>query len=159
MNDDAVDFALVVWHEEGRWEMTALPPRLGASFDSLVQATKGQLGDRGAMGMVCIDEDFFVLVRSRGDHVSALLSDVSAASEWPIAAAVLAHEDVPEEDVDDDDVVAVGDLDLLTDLGVSAEEIERICADIDQYPDEMLAQIAKRLGFGAAFDEMLEQLP
>ena len=159
MNDDAVDFALVVWHEDGRWEMTALAPRLGANFDSLVQATRGQPGDRGAMGMVCIDEDFFVLVRTRGDQVSAMVSDASAAAEWPIAAAVLAHEDVPEDDVEDDDVVAVGDLGLLADLGVSAADVEHICADIDQYPDEMLAQIAARVGFGAQFDEMLEQLP
>jgi len=42
-----------------------------------------------------------------------------------------------------------GDVRLLEEFGVSAEEIELLCANEDLYPDEQLAAIAERLGIAA----------
>ena len=45
-----------------------------------------------------------------------------------------------------------GDLDIFADLGVAAMEVSAVCGDLELYPDEMLAQIASRIGFGPQFD-------
>ena len=41
--------------------------------------------DVGTIGMVSVDEDFFVIARVSGAHVRLLLSDVGAATESPLA--------------------------------------------------------------------------
>ena len=45
------------------------------------------------------------------------------------------------------------DLDLLGDLGMSAMDMGVLLDDVDLYPDEMLSDVARRLGFGQKFDE------
>ena len=82
-----------------------------------------------------------------------LLSDVTAADEWELASSVV---DVPRparRREDEDDQVPAGDLDLLGDLGMPAMDIGVLLDDVDLYPDEMLADVARRLGFGALFDD------
>lgn len=49
-----------------------------------------------------------------------------------------------------------GDIDLLTDLGMNAMELEIICFDTELYPDEQIEAIAARLGFGNEFTELYE---
>ena len=49
-----------------------------------------------------------------------------------------------------------GDLDIFADIGVAAMEVSAVCGDLDLYPDEMLAQIAARIGFGPQFDRAVE---
>jgi putative tRNA adenosine deaminase-associated protein len=64
-----------------------------------------------------------------------------------------------DEDAEPEDLETVqpaGDLDIFADLGVAAMEISAICSDLDQYPDEMLAQISSRIGFGPQFDRAVE---
>ncbi len=46
-----------------------------------------------------------------------------------------------------------GDLDLLGDLGMHAMDMAVMLDDVDLYPDEMLSDVARRLGFGPQFDE------
>ena len=54
---------------------------------------------------------------------------------------------------DEDDQVPAGDLDLLGDLGMHAMDMGVLLDDFDLYPDEMLSDVARRLGFGSLFDE------
>jgi putative tRNA adenosine deaminase-associated protein len=49
--------------------------------------------------------------------------------------------------------VPAGDLDLLGDLGMHAMDMGVLLDDFDLYPDEMLSDVARRLGFGPLFDE------
>ena len=46
-----------------------------------------------------------------------------------------------------------GDLDILGDLGMDAMDMGVLLDDFDLYPDEMLSDVARRLGFGPLFDE------
>ena len=46
-----------------------------------------------------------------------------------------------------------GDLDLLGDLGMHAMDMGLLLDDVDLYPDEMLSDVARRLGFGEQFDD------
>ena len=47
----------------------------------------------------------------------------------------------------------LGDLELLGDLGMHAMDLAVLLDDVELYPDEMLSDIARRLGFGPLFDE------
>ncbi len=154
MSEDDVDFALAAYREEGVWQVQTLPRRVAVDFDHLVAALRPLPGDSGALGLVAVDEDFFVLVRVRGPHVHALLSDVTAATEWPLASGVLDLLDLPDPD-DEDDPQPAGDLGVVADLGISAIDIALLIDD-DLYPDEVLADVARRIGFGEQFDAAVD---
>ncbi len=154
MSENDVDFAVAAYREEGVWQVQALPRRVATDFDALVQALRPWPADSGVLGLVAVDEDFFVLVRVRGAQVDAVLSDVTAATEWPLASGVLDLLDLPDPE-DDDDAQPAGDLGIVADLGMSAIDLAFLIDD-DLYPDEVLAEVAKRIGFGQEFDAMIE---
>lgn len=146
-----VDFAVVAYREEGSWQVVALPPRLAGGLGVLLHALRQWPGDSGCLGMVCVDEDFFVLVRAHGAQVRLLLSDVTAATEWPLARDVISRLELPVP-TDDDDAQPAGDMALLTDLGIGAMDLGALIDDDDLYPDEVLADLARAMGFGAQFE-------
>lgn len=158
--DDAVDFALIAWREEGIWHLESLAPRASESIESMVNALRHQPGDGGSIAMVSVAEEFFVIVRVRGEDVRLLLSDELAALDWPLAAEALERLgiDLPDEDDDDDEGVPAGDLAIVADLGVSADEIDLLCGDLEIYPDEALASIASRIGLGDLYDAATSSL-
>ena len=107
--------------------------------------------------MVSVDDDFFILIRVVGGRARWLISDVTAATEWPLAKAVVDELDIPMTD-DDDEQVPAGDLGIVADLGMSAMDLGALCDDDELYPDDMLGEIADRLGFGRQFRETVEAL-
>ena len=152
----AIDFAFAAHREDGSWQVTAFPPRAATELTVLLHAL-GQLpSDSGTLGMVSVDEDFFVLIRVTGAQTRLLLSDVGAATESPLALAVVDYLKLPHPDDDDDQIQPAGDLSLLADLGLSAMELGALCDDADLYPDEVLSDVARRLGFGREFEEALD---
>lgn len=149
---DGVDFALAAYREEGVWQVQPLAHDVLGDVVTLSHALRRFPGDGGAVGLVAIDEDFFVIVRVAGSTTRVLLSDITAADEWELASSVVGflHLPMPE---DDDDQVPAGDLDLLGDMGMHAMDMAVLLDDFDLFPDEMLSEVARRLGFGALFDE------
>ena len=149
---EAVDFALAAYREEGVWQVQELAHDVLVDLDTLAHALRRFPGDGGAVGMLAVDEDFFIVVRVAGASTRVLLSDITAADEWELARSVvdfLALPDVEEED----DQVPAGDLDLLGDLGMHAMDLAVLIDDFELYPDEMLSEVARRLGFGQLFDD------
>ena len=102
--------------------------------------------------MLSVDEDFFILLRVIGGRARLLISDVTAATEWPLARQVVDELDIPLAD-DDDEQVPAGDLAIIADLGMSAMDLGALCDDVDLYPEEMLEEIAEALGFGNQFHD------
>ncbi len=153
---DGVDFAVAASREEGSWTLSVLPPRAAADVNDLVRVLAQLPSEVGTIGMVSVEEEFFVLARVSGRQVRLLLSDIGAATDSPLARGVVDRLGLPPPDDDDDKIQPAGDLSILADLGVAASELGAICDDVDLYPDELLADIATRLGFGRAFDEMLD---
>ena len=149
---DGIDFALAAYREEGVWQLQELAHDVLADVDTLSHALRRFPGDGGALGLVAIDEDFFLVVRVAGASTRVLLSDITAADEWELAASAVDHLGLPPPE-DDDAQVPAGDLDLLGDLGMPAMDMGVLLDDFDLYPDEMLSEVARRLGFGALFDE------
>lgn len=156
MPDGGTDFAVVVYREEDHWEASALPPRVGDDLDELVAAIRQQSSGGGAIGLVSVEDDFFIAVRVDGDAVRLLLSDVTAAGESPIAGEVLEALDLPMPSADEERVQPAGDLTIFSDLGMNAMELGALCDDLDLYPDEMLEGIASRLGFAEPFRRALD---
>ncbi|MDX6317668.1 MAG: hypothetical protein QOD35_1068 [Nocardioidaceae bacterium] len=152
----AIDFAVAAHREEGEWGVSALAPDAATALDVLVRTLASLPSEVGTIGMVSVDEDFFLLARVSGTHVRLLLSDVNAATESPLARAVVEHLALPPPDDDDDQMQPAGDLSILADLGLSAMELGAMCDDGELYPDELLGDIAARLGFGVAFEELVD---
>jgi putative tRNA adenosine deaminase-associated protein len=154
--DSGVDFAVVAYREEGEWQVAPLPPRAGTDLDVLLHALRQWPGDAGSLGMVSVDEDFFVLARVQGESVRLLLSDITAATEWPLARDVVNRLELPLPDEDEDALQPAGDMQILADLGFSAMDLAVLCDEDELYPDEMLADIAGRAGFAAQYGNALE---
>jgi putative tRNA adenosine deaminase-associated protein len=149
---DGVDFALAVYREEGTWTAQELAHDVLADLETLSHALRRFPGDGGALGVVGIDEDFFLLVRVAGATTRILLSDVTAADEWELAGSAVAHLGLPHPD-DEDDQEPAGDLAILADMGMSAMDMGILLDDFDLYPDEMVSEIARKVGFGKIFDD------
>ena len=151
---DAVDFALAAYREEGVWQVQELAHDVLVDIDSLSHALRRFPGDGGAIGMVAIDEDFFVVLRVAGARTRVLLSDIPAAGEWELADSAVQFLGLPDPE-DEDDQVPAGDLDLLGDLGMSAMDLGVLLDDTDLYPEEILSEVARALGFGDLFDDLV----
>jgi putative tRNA adenosine deaminase-associated protein len=157
--DTLVDFALVAFREDGQWQVGELPSRAAEDLEALLAAVRQQPSEGVTLALCSYGDDFFLALRPHGDDVRILLSDVTAVGEWPIARQALEALDDGEEEAEPDDLETVqpaGDLDIFADLGVGAMEIAAVCGDLELYPDEMLAQIAARIGFGPQFDQAVD---
>lgn len=149
---EGVDFAVAAYREEGEWQVVELVHDVLTDVERLSAALRRFPGDGGAIGLVAIDEDFFLIVRVAGPAVRLLLSDITAADEWELARSAVEQLGLPEPE-DEDEQVPAGDLDILGDLGMAAMDMAVLLDDFDLYPDEMLSDVARRVGFGPLFDE------
>jgi putative tRNA adenosine deaminase-associated protein len=142
-------WAVAVTREEGRWRAVAMDRGSLADLDSAISALRGLRSTGAVLGLLDVDEEFFVLVRPVPGGVSLLLSDAAAALDYDVAADVLdlLRLEVPDEDEADDDPWPEGDLAMLADLGVPEDELAVLVDEIDLYPDEQLTAIARRCGF------------
>jgi putative tRNA adenosine deaminase-associated protein len=151
--EDDVDFAVAAYRDDGMWRVVELNPQLGENVDDLSEALARFPSDVGVLGLVSMNDDFFVIMRRSGTQVRAMLSDVTAIDEWPLADGVAELLDLP--DSPGDDAQAVGDLEILSDLGMTAFDLGMLCDDDDLYPDDILLDVAERLGFGNQLEAIL----
>lgn len=154
MAEDDVDFAVAAYREEGEWQVVELKPSLGEDVEELSDALARFPSEVGVLGLVSTNDDFFVILRRSGTEVRAMLSDITAVTEWPLAGGVADLLDLPNPD-DDDEPQAGGDLELLSDLGMPAMDLGVLCDDDDLYPEDILRDVADRLGFGDAFEAVI----
>jgi len=151
------DFAVVVYREDETWDAEVLPASFAENLDSLIRALKQQPSLGGTIGLAAVGDDFFVALRVIGSQVSVFLSDLTASVDWPLARQVLEYLDIPvPEDEDLDQVLPVGDLSIFADLGIDEMDLGALAGDLDLFPDEVLASIARRLGFGPAMERALD---
>lgn len=151
---DSIDFAVAAFHEDGAWEVQEVTYEHLESIETFAQALRRLPGDAGALGMLAVDEEFFVLVRVSGSQTRVLLSDVTASLDWEIAQSAVDFLRMPDPE-EEDDAEPAGDLGIVADLGLPAMEMGALLDDDDAYPDELLSDIARQLGFGAQFDDVV----
>lgn len=151
---EGIDFAVVAYREEGVWQVEQIAPEKVTDIDGLAGELRRWPGDGGSLGMVSVDEDFFLLVKVAGARTQVLLSDVTAATDWPIARSAVEFLEIPLPD-DEDEQVPAGDAAILADLGLGPMDMGALLDDYDLYPDEVLGDIAEKVGFGPQFNEVL----
>jgi len=147
------DFGVIAWHEDGRWELSELADC--RDLTRIIDQLKSQRTNGGAVALIAIDEEFFIAARSLGTHLQMMISDVTYAADYDIAADLLDVLDLPFPE-EDDEPQPGGDIDLFKDLGMNEMEIEAISHDVDLFPDEQIDAIATRLGFGEELAEYLD---
>ena len=149
----SVDFGCIAWHEDGRWSANSLSST--RDIGSIIDSLKAQQTNGGAIALIAIEDEFVIIARALGDQMQMMISDVTYALDYEVAAEFIEVLDLefPEEE---DESQPGGDLDLLNDLGVSEMELLSILDDTELYPDEQLEAIANRLGFGEQFNQVIE---
>jgi putative tRNA adenosine deaminase-associated protein len=151
------DVAVIVYREDDTWEAGLLPVALTEDLAGLITALRQQPGIGGAIGLAAVGDDFFVAVRVVAGQASVFLSDLTAAVDWPLARQVLAYLDLEVPDDEDlDQVLPAGDLSIFADLGIDEMDLGMLAGDLDLFPDEALAIIARKIGFGQAFERALD---
>ena len=157
-DSESSDVAVVVSREDATWDVDLLPPALTEDLAGLIHVLRQQPSIGGTIGLAAVGDDFFVAIRVVGGEASVFLSDLTAAVDWPLARQVLAHLDlVIPDDEDLDQVLPAGDLSIFADLGIDEMDLGMLAGNLDLFPDEALAIIARKLGFGHALDRALDE--
>ncbi len=153
--DTLVDFAVVVFREEGQWQVGSLPHKAATELPALLHAVRQQPSEGPTFAICSYGDDFFLVIRPDGDDVRLMISDATAAGDWPVAREALDLLDEPQPE-DDEAAAPAGDLDIFADLGIDSMELVAVCSDLEAYPDEMLGQVAARIGFGPQFESVVD---
>ena len=149
----SVDFGCIAWHEDDRWDATGLTTTRDIGL--IIDALKSQQTNGGALALIAIEDEFVIIARALGDQMQMMISDVTYALDYEVAAELVEILDL-EFPQDEDESQPGGDIDLLSDLGLGEMELLAILDDSELYPDEQLEAIANRLGFGEQFNQVIE---
>lgn len=151
------DVAVIVYREDDTWDVDMLPTALTGDLTALIHALSRQPSMGGTIGLAAVGDDFFVAIRVFAGDVSVFLSDLTAAVDWPLARQVLDYLELEVPDDEDlDQVLPAGDLSIFADLGIDEMDLGMIAGDLDLFPDEALAIIARKAGFGLALERALD---
>jgi putative tRNA adenosine deaminase-associated protein len=150
-------FAVAAFRDGALWRVEPLPPAVLDDLGVLLSALRSQPPEGGPFVIALVEDEFFVIARQDGRRISLLLSDLTAAVEFPLAEQAMARlgEDPPADD-ELDEVWPVGDLELFSDLDLAEDEMEDILDDLDLLPDEMLETIVERIGLAEPYHRALD---
>jgi len=140
-------FAVAAFRDGVQWRVEPLPPAVLDDLGVLLSALRSQPPEGGPFVIAFVEDEFFVIARQEGRRIALLLSDLTAAVEFPLAEQAMTRlgED-PPADEELDEVWPVGDLELFSDLDLPEDEMEDILDDLDLLPEEMLDTIVERIG-------------
>ena len=152
--EEDIDLVVGFYREDGEVIVSALSSEAANDLEVLIAQLQRLPGEAGAAGFVSLAQDVFCAIRVRGRKVQVMLSDAAAANDWPIARDVADYLDLPDTD-DDDDPLAVGDLGLFADMGLSDFDLQTIAED-DEDSDQLVFQIADRIRIGPALRKVVD---
>lgn len=161
-SDDAVTgVALGITQEGGDWQVTRLDDSALTSLDDAARQVRSLRAEGASFGLVDVDHEYFVILRPGPSGLRLMLSDVTAALDYDLAADVLDElnveaPDLTDEELEETDPWGEGDMAILEDLGLPEGVLEIIVSETDLYADEQLHSVAERMGFG---DELERHLP
>ncbi len=150
---DRTSFAVRVGRDGDRWTVRLLADDAGDELPVLERALGEPDGGAWPPPFVVVVDSrlYFVLLRhGPGGMVRALISDATML-EWVLAAEVVERYGIGVDTDgafdDDESGWPGGDMDVLSDDGLPAEELRTIVTADDLWADEMVQRIAARLGF------------
>lgn len=146
-----MSFAVAVTTIDGDWHVRAFRD----SFDdpeTAISAVRGLRSEAASFALLCVEDEYFVVLRPGPNRTRVLLSDATMAVDDDFAKqlAELAGVEVPdieEDELDDIDGWPDGDFAILEDLGLPEELLGVIADDTEQWPHEAIERIADELGF------------
>ena len=94
------DFGVIAWREDGVWRASRLANT--RDFGSIMDQLKVQQGDGGSIVLIAIDEEFFLVARGLGQTMQMMISDVTYAAEYEIAADLIDALDLPFPEDEDE---------------------------------------------------------
>ncbi|MCF4005671.1 tRNA adenosine deaminase-associated protein [Corynebacterium uropygiale] len=156
--EEGYTFSLVAAYQQGEWTLRLFHD----DFEELrtaEQAVRNLRSEGPALAFLCVDDDYWVILRPAPGGLKLLISDVTMAYDDDYAAEIIDElgvelPDLSPEELDECEPWADGDFDILADLGVSEEVLGVICDDVEAWPSEQLARVAQELGCGEEFSEL-----
>lgn len=159
MSQDFPDgYAVTVERTGGAWRVREFEDDF-SDLSTSITAVRNLRAEGPAFALLNVEEDYLVIVRPGPSRTRVLLSDATMAVDDDFAADILdeAGAEIPDIDPDELDNVdawADGDFDILTDLGLSEEQMS-ILLDDDADPADLAQAIADELGFGDELDDVV----
>lgn len=168
-------FAVVLTRDEDEWETNDIELDEVETLDDLADAMRdtADLDSDGPILLLLEQEDlWFAVVRVDGeDDPRVFVSDRSAIEHSAYAEMLLEAAESDEDALDADDLDSdeadeddederdsgvddgpVGDLEILSDLGTSAELLRELCESKGVLPSEALTTLAERAGAAGALE-------
>lgn len=144
-------FAVTVTRNGTDWTVNSLKSCF-SRIDDTIEAVQRLGSENPTFAMLCVDDEYFIIVRPTPSRVHLLLSDTTMAVDDNLASSVLdamgaQTPEMTEEELDRLDPWAEGDLSILADLGLSEQVMSVICDDSELWASEQLLRIAAELGF------------
>lgn len=151
------NFAVTVTRADSSWEVRAFKDAF-KNIDTSVKAVRSLRSESAAFALLCVEDEYFVIVRPTPSGVKLMLSDASMAAVDDFAAAILEELDIEIPDIDEDEFENTegwpeGDLDILADLGVSEQVLCVIADETEWWASEQLQRLAEELGFEQEFNK------
>jgi len=121
-----------------------------------VQEHLGLTGDELALLCVEVEDEWFAIVRYQGDlEPRTFLSDAHAGLSDDLGELFTELAGVAvDKDTSDLGVRPAGDFELLTDLGLSSEQLVELSMEEGALPADTLSVIAERLSFADELDRL-----
>lgn len=156
--------AIAIARENGRWSVHDLDPADTDDLDALADAMR-DLGDGPVVAFLEEDDEYLAVVRLGPGTFDpqVFLSDrrvlvSSELAERLFADALPSMAGLAEDDSEDDasavsQAAPVGDLDLLSDLGTSAEQLLELIGEEGMLPGDVISALSERAGAGEILDD------
>ena len=158
--DTPYGFAVAVVRENATWRCTPLSARALSSLAAAETELRELRSSGAVVGLLDVDDEFFLIVRPAPSGTRLLLSDATAALDYDIAAEALEKldADIAPEDLEESEPFEEGDLGLLADVGLPDAVLSVILDETDLYADEQLGRIAREMGFAEELSVVLDSL-
>jgi putative tRNA adenosine deaminase-associated protein len=152
-----LDYSAILWREEGIWNAIKVPARQAIVLDDLLDLCRQYPGEGGVYAVVGVSGEFFILLRSDPRKTEALISDGIALLDWDIAEDAADLIDLQWQEDDLEDYEAVGDLNILANFGLKAQDLSMICENPDLEPDQQISEVFKRIGAELAWKKIINK--
>lgn len=161
-------FAAALARTGDGWTATEVDLSEVEDLEGLAELLRDQTGEGDGPALLLLEEDdeYLAVVRVDGgsggglDEPRVFLSDVRAVQGSEVAAMLW---EAAEEHADDDEdegtrpvAEPVGDSGLLADLGTSAPELLRLCAEEGLLPADVMTELCERAGVADVLEGLRE---
>jgi putative tRNA adenosine deaminase-associated protein len=157
VREEDLDYSAILWREEGIWNAIKVPARQAIVLDDLLDLCRQYPGEGGVYAVVGVSGEFFILLRSDPRKTEALISDGIALLDWDIAEDAADLIDLQWQEDDLEDYEAIGDLNILANFGLKAEDLSMICENPDLEPDQQISEVFKRIGAELAWKKIINK--